>query len=213
MMTDTTIKKAYVDIPSGKQIHYRYAIPTANARSTPIIYLHKSASSSASFELLMSHYAAQGYAGYAPDMPGSGQSFDPTEEDAEAIHEQGTKWFTDIFLAAFDKLGVRNGASSWAPPRKFHIIGHHSGASLASQIAATHPEMVASICSIGATIIGYEERQEMKERFLKPFSMWPESRCGFERSANIFAPLSRQASIRWISPPQDVGVSRQDGRG
>ncbi|KAK5123605.1 hypothetical protein LTR85_002643 [Meristemomyces frigidus] len=166
-MTQSTVKKAYIDLPSGQQIHYRYVLPTSSAKSQPIIYLHKSASSSVSFEKLMSHYAVQGFAGYAPDMPGFGQSFDPTEEDVKAIHEQGTKWFTDIFLTVFEKLGICNGASSSSPP---HIIGHHSGASLATQIAATNPQMLASICLVGATVIGYEERLAMKALFLTTFN-------------------------------------------
>ncbi len=95
-------------------------------------------------------------------MPGFGGSFDPTEEQAEEIERSGTEWFTSVFLAVFDRLGIT--------ASKFHIIGHHSGASLATQIAATHPYLVASICQIGATTIGYEERQKMRERFLVPFN-------------------------------------------
>ncbi|KAF2769754.1 alpha/beta-hydrolase [Teratosphaeria nubilosa] len=154
------VKKAYADLRSGQQIHYRYVLPSTSAQDIPIVYLHKSASSSASYVKLMSHYAKQGYAGYAPDMPGFGQSFDPTQEDVEAIHARGTAWYTDVFLFVFEQLGLR----------RFHVIGHHSGASLANQLAATQADRVASLCLIGATIIGFEERQKMKERFLKPFN-------------------------------------------
>ncbi|KAK3068094.1 hypothetical protein LTS18_000818, partial [Coniosporium uncinatum] len=71
------LKKAYVDTTHG-QIHYRYILPPAQhlAKIHPILFLHKSASSSASYESLMEHYASQGYACYAPDMPGFGGSFD-----------------------------------------------------------------------------------------------------------------------------------------
>lgn len=95
-------------------------------------------------------------------MPGFGQSFDPTDEEADEIQQAGTEWFANVFLAAFERLGITK--------RPFHIIGHHSGASLATQIAAAQPHLVASICQIGATTIGYEERQRMKKLFLVPFN-------------------------------------------
>jgi pimeloyl-ACP methyl ester carboxylesterase len=171
-MAGPVLKKAYADLPIGQQIHYRYALPTTPSDKPPIVYLHKSASSSASFEKLLLHYAEQGHAGYAPDMPGFGQSFDPTEDDVERIHEQGTAWFTGIFMTVFEQLGLCNRSSNQRAGNggKFHIIGHHSGASLANQLAATYPNIVESNCLVGATVIGYEERQKMKELFLKPFN-------------------------------------------
>ncbi|KAK4898175.1 hypothetical protein LTR27_004182 [Elasticomyces elasticus] len=161
-MAQQVIKKAYVDLPLDQQLHYRYVLPSSPHGSKVIVFLHKSASSSVSYEQLMLLYTKQGYSCYAPDMPGFGNSFDPTESQAEEIQRLGTQWFADIFLSAFERWGITQS--------KFHIIGHHSGASLATQIAATHPDLVASICQIGATTIGYEERQRMKEIFLVPFN-------------------------------------------
>jgi pimeloyl-ACP methyl ester carboxylesterase len=155
------VKKAYLELPLNQQLHYRY-ITQADSESPVIVFLHKSASSSASYERLMLHYAGEGFSCYAPDMPGFGGSFDPTDEQANEIQQQSTKWFTDIFLQAFEQLGITKS--------KFHIIGHHSGASLATQIAATCPELVASICHIGPTTIGPEERERMRKTFLVPFN-------------------------------------------
>ena len=125
------IKKGYVDTPSG-QIHYRYAIPSGtNDVGRTIILLHKSASSSASYEKIMRQLCAKGYKCYAPDMPGFGGSFDPTPEAIEEILQQGTRWFVDVFMAAFRSLGIFDPGASTV-----HIIGHHSGACLASEIAA-----------------------------------------------------------------------------
>lgn len=70
--------------------------------------------------------------------------------------------YAAIFVTALDRLEVTK--------QRFHIMGHHSGASLATQIAASHPDLVQSICQIGATTIGYEERQRMRNVFLIPFN-------------------------------------------
>lgn len=161
-MSSLIVKKGYVDSGNQQQLHYRYITPVAGRKDNAIIFMHKSASSSVSFEPLMLHYAHEGYASYAIDMPGFGGSFDPNEAQAAEIEQDGTAWFSQVLLQALECLDVSR--------QKFHIIGHHSGASLATQIAATHPDLVASICQIGATTIGFAERQKMRERFLVPFN-------------------------------------------
>ena len=93
----------------------------------------------------MLHYADQGFSCYAPDMPGFGASFDPTPEQEVEIERTGTEWFAAIFMTALGSLGITK--------QRFHIIGHHSGASLATQIAASHPELVHSICQIGTSLL------------------------------------------------------------
>jgi len=160
-MASAKVKKAYVDINDSQQLHYRYVAPK-DCDSGVIVFLHKSASSSSSWEKLMLHYAGQGFSCYALDMPGFGGSFDPTPEQESEIDRTGTEWFAAVFMTALDRLGVTK--------HRFHIIGHHSGASLATQIAARHPDLLKSICQIGATTIGYDERQRMREIFLIPFN-------------------------------------------
>jgi pimeloyl-ACP methyl ester carboxylesterase len=160
-MSPLSVKKAYIDINNSQQLHYRHVVPQDNS-SGVIIFLHKSASSSSSWEKLMLHYASQGFSCYAPDMPGFGASFDPTPEQEAEIERTGTEWFATVFVTALERLGTTKTA--------FHIIGHHSGASLATQIAADHPDLVRSICQIGATTIGYEERQRMRDIYLVAFN-------------------------------------------
>jgi pimeloyl-ACP methyl ester carboxylesterase len=160
-MDSFLVKKAYIDISESQQLHYRHIVPK-DGSSGVIVFLHKSASSSSSWEKLMLCYASKGFSCYAPDMPGFGESFDPTPTQAEDINRTGTEWFATIFMAALKSLGVTK--------QPFHIIGHHSGASLATQIAASHPDLVQSICQIGATTIDYAERQRMREIYLVPFN-------------------------------------------
>ncbi|KAI0473053.1 Alpha/Beta hydrolase protein [Xylariaceae sp. FL0804] len=170
--TTTMIKKAYADTPHG-QVHYRYAVPAAPAAADAdaaapvvpaardaLVFLHKSASSSASFERLMAHFAARGHACYAPDMPGFGGSFDPSPAAAAEIAARGTRWYVDLFTGVFASLGLGS----------FHVIGHHSGASLAVEMAAVRPELVRSACLVGASIMSAEDRAKMKEQFFAPFN-------------------------------------------
>ncbi|KAK5173985.1 uncharacterized protein LTR77_001064 [Saxophila tyrrhenica] len=187
-MPELIVKKAYIDVSStNQQLHYRYVLPTSTSKDSTIVFLHKSASSSVSWERLMCHYAAEGFSCYAPDMPGFGMSFDPTEQQAAEIEQAGTKWYAEIFLDALKQLGVTK--------QKFHIIGHHSGASLATQIAADHPDLVASICQIGATTIGYEERQRMREIFLVPFNQPTEDGSHLQKTWDYLGKMGAQTSL------------------
>jgi pimeloyl-ACP methyl ester carboxylesterase len=157
-MTPAPIKKAYIDVPEG-QIHYRYAIPAASAPSKiPIVFLHKSASSSISYVKLIDHFSALGYICYAPDMPGFGNSFDP---DPSPTSPYTTTYFSSIYVAALTALGLFDVAKGG-----FHLMGHHSGAALALEIAALHPEVVKTLTLVGPTILGEAERQEMVDGLL-----------------------------------------------
>ncbi|KAH9885729.1 Alpha/Beta hydrolase protein [Xylariomycetidae sp. FL2044] len=158
-MSNPQIKKAYADSPYG-QVHYLF-IPGSPEKDV-LIFLHKSASSSVSYEKLMNHYGSLGHPCYAPDMPGFGGSFDPSAAAIEEITAKGTRWYVDLFIGVFESLGLDSGG--------FHVIGHHSGASLATEMAAVYPEVVRSICLVGASIMSAEERAKMKEKFFAPFN-------------------------------------------
>ncbi|KAF2808491.1 uncharacterized protein BDZ99DRAFT_464360 [Mytilinidion resinicola] len=84
----TPIKKPTPTTPSAKST----TAPPCPPRppKPPPILLHKSASSSAYYDRLIAHYSARGHPCYAPDMPGFGNSFDPSAADVAAIHARGT---------------------------------------------------------------------------------------------------------------------------
>ncbi|KAI1850374.1 hypothetical protein JX265_002272 [Neoarthrinium moseri] len=159
-MESLSIKKAYVDSEYG-QVHYRYAVPPQVTRDT-LVFLHKSASSSISYTKLIQHYSSAGHSCYAPDMPGFGGSFDPPPPAIDIISTKGTRWYVDLFMSVFEALGLAD--------KGFHIIGHHSGASLATEMAAVYPDKVKSICLVGASIMSAEERAKMKEQYFAPFN-------------------------------------------
>ncbi|ETS84137.1 hypothetical protein PFICI_02162 [Pestalotiopsis fici W106-1] len=153
------IRKAYADSSYG-QVHYRYALPSV-VTGDALVFLHKSASSSVSYTKLIQHYCGKGHTCYALDMPGFGGSFDPDPATIEEILSKGTRWYVDLFKTVLASLGIVSG---------FHIIGHHSGASLATEMAAMYPDDVKSICLVGASIMSAEERAKMKEKFFAPFN-------------------------------------------
>jgi pimeloyl-ACP methyl ester carboxylesterase len=150
------IKKAYVDLPEG-QIHYRYLLPQKLTSKLPIVFLHKSASSSISCTKLMHHYASTGYNTYALDLPGFGQSFDPISPPDQPLT---TPWYAKILHSALTQLDLG----------KYHLVGHHSGAVLSIELAIIYPDDVQSISLIGASIMTAEERAAMKEVFFAPFN-------------------------------------------
>ncbi|RDW61303.1 hypothetical protein BP5796_11195 [Coleophoma crateriformis] len=159
-MAPSVVKKGYADISLG-QIHYRYALPTTAAQKTPIIFLHKSASSSKSYENLIEYYVSQGHPCYAPDMPGFGGSFD-TELDPSPPYS--TTWYCSIFEEVFRQLDL------FAAGKKVHLCGHHSGSTLALEMGVTYAEYIKSITMIGAGLMNEAERLEMKSHYFAPFN-------------------------------------------
>lgn len=129
------IKKGYVDTTDG-QIHYRYC---GGGTGLPILFFHMTASSSRAFESLMTHL--EGFCPmYAFDLPHYGQSFRP-------IAEPSYDYMAEILIEAIDNLNID----------RFHCFGHHGGTNLAAQLAATHPDRVASIMLAGVTYPTMEE--------------------------------------------------------
>ncbi|WAH60778.1 alpha/beta fold hydrolase [Pseudomonas silvicola] len=145
-----TIKCGYVDTEHG-QIHYRFSRASSSGAPT-VVYLHKSASSSRMFEATIVGLASD-YNGYALDMPGFGQSFDP--QDVPAI-----AWYVDIFIQALDRLNIE----------RFHLVGHHTGGCIAGEMAVLHPKRVLSMTMIGPTLLSAEEREQFRSHYSTPFN-------------------------------------------
>ncbi|TLS29598.1 hypothetical protein PpBr36_00665 [Pyricularia pennisetigena] len=180
------VRKAYVDTPSG-QVHYRAGRPPYGMaeRHDVLVFLHRVAASSASFEELMIHYATEGFTSLAPDMPGFGASFDPSEDDNSIIARDGTAWYVNVLASAL--RAILSGVSfSAMTPRPIHILGHHAGAALAIQLASQSPLsdshfsvvyrpppsglMIKSLTLVGPSIMSAAQRSMMKERLIDPLN-------------------------------------------
>lgn len=133
-----TIRKAYVDLPEG-QVHCRIVEGSAPA----IVFLHQTASSSESFVPLLGALTLPNRL-IAIDTPGFGGSFDPPEQP-----ELGD--YAGWILATTDALAAG----------RFHLFGHHTGATLALHIAAQDPERVLSVMLAGPEFMTGPERAEL----------------------------------------------------
>ncbi|RME64356.1 MAG: alpha/beta hydrolase [Alphaproteobacteria bacterium] len=141
------IKKAYADTSAG-QVHYR----KSDGKGAPLVCLHQTASSSQMFVALMRALTGTRPI-YAFDTPGFGGSFDP----------EGMPALTDYcgwLLEAFDDVGLR----------RFHLLGHHTGACLGVEIAARHPDRVRSLSMIGPVPLTAAERKEFSKHYGAPFA-------------------------------------------
>lgn len=147
----TGIWKGYVDTPAG-QVHYREVDGSGN----PLVLLHQTASSSAMWEKVMERLAGA-VKMVAPDTPGFGGSYDPDEVGRIAD-------YSDVLMTALDGLGIG----------QFHLCGHHTGACVAVEIAAGHPERVLSLSMIGPVQLTGQEREEFRKHFSEPFAPDPD---------------------------------------
>lgn len=140
------IYKRYIPTEFG-QIHLRIA---GQLHKPPLVLLHQTASSSVMFERVMAHLANEFWL-IAPDTPGFGESFKPTETPS-------VKLYADSIRQALTELGIT----------KCHLLGHHTGASIAVQMAYEQPTLIDKLCLIGPPLMTKEQIAYF-EKTLVPF--------------------------------------------
>jgi pimeloyl-ACP methyl ester carboxylesterase len=122
------ITRAYADTEIG-QVHYRWL----GNEGRPVLLLHQVSSSSRMFEPLMARLVERGYRAIAMDLPGFGESDPPPRDFSIPDYADATALFLDA-------LELR------AP---LAVVGHHSGALVAAELAASRPERVQRLVLIG----------------------------------------------------------------
>ncbi len=136
------IKRAYADLSHG-QLHYRVA---GNRNKPVLLLLHQSPSSSVMYEQLMSLLGNEFYL-LAPDTPGFGMS-DPLTGSASV--EAYAKIIREFLL----QQGVD---STW-------VFGHHTGASVAVQLAFDAPGLVTKLALSGPTLLSEALKSALPEK-------------------------------------------------
>ena len=135
------VRKAYVDTGFG-QFHYRYL--AADNSEAPTVFFHRTPVTSASFVEVMHNLA-----GWRPmvafDTPGFGATFTP-EPDSKMAD------FVAFFAAAIDALEIGN----------FHLVGHHTGAHFAAELALHLPDRALSMMIDGAMVTTAQERAALR---------------------------------------------------
>jgi pimeloyl-ACP methyl ester carboxylesterase len=130
------IQRRYADTPEG-QIHYR-----ERAGDGPVVLLlHQTPSSSLMWERLMAIHPA-GPRLIAVDTPGFGASDAPAELPAE-----GMTYYARRLAGLLDVLGLD----------RVDVVGHHTGAMVATELAVIAPERVGRLVLIGTVLVTPEE--------------------------------------------------------
>ena len=138
-MDTAAIRKGYADCAGG-QIHFR----RVDGPGPPIVLLHRTPVSSASFSRMLSFLSTK-RAAIAIDTPGFGQSFRPA--GAPSSVDYGA-WL----LGALDALGFAT----------FDLAAHHSGTHFAVEMARLAPHRVRSLTLSGVLHAPAEERAKMR---------------------------------------------------
>ncbi len=140
--------RGYVTVDK-RQMHYRSLAPAgAGPDDRPeAVLLHQVSSSSRMFESFMPILAAAGIGSVAPDLPGFGES-DPLPSTTVDGWAQSVLGFSDEVGAA---------GRVW-------LMGHHTGAGIAVEVALTAPERVAGLVLVGVPFhVSAEARQRRWE--------------------------------------------------
>jgi pimeloyl-ACP methyl ester carboxylesterase len=141
------VRKGYADIADG-QVHYAQVA----GDGAPIVFIHKTVSTYRMWLPVMAALPA-GHAMIAFDTPGFGESFDPAEP---VDMPQYAAWIGESMRA----LGI-------GPA---HVVGHHTGAAIALELAVMAPELFLSVGLIGPLPLSSEERAESAEKYGTAFA-------------------------------------------
>jgi pimeloyl-ACP methyl ester carboxylesterase len=144
-VTSPPTRRRYADTRNG-QIHVRERAGLEPA----IVFLHQTALSSRCYEPLL-RQAELPQRLIALDLPGFGQSFRP---DGWPTMAQYGHWVLD----ALGALGVGH----------MHLFGHHTGASLATEMARQQPTHVRSLMLCGPVCFTREESEQFRGDFERP---------------------------------------------
>ncbi|HWU04168.1 MAG TPA: alpha/beta hydrolase [Novosphingobium sp.] len=155
-MTDTTIRRGFVDVPHG-QTHYRHAGEgSLSASGEPLLIIHASPGSSRQQVKLIADFAGETRV-LAPDTPGNGDS-DPLPGPARG-EEPTIPELASAVLAFLDASGVE----------KVHVYGSHTGASIAAELAILAPARVSRLVLDGVSLLTPDELADILSKYAFPF--------------------------------------------
>jgi pimeloyl-ACP methyl ester carboxylesterase len=133
----STPRRGYADGPFG-QIHFQQL-----GSGVPIVLLHQAPMTSGQFDNVYAPLAARGFHAIGIDMPGFGQS-DPTDFTPRVED------YALIVPVVLDALGIEQAV----------VLGHHTGALVATEVALQFPTRVAALIVNGPLPLTEEARQE-----------------------------------------------------
>ena len=134
-----SVHRGYAAVSFG-QMHYRYA---GTPGKPVIVLLHQTPSTSEMYEDLMNELSSD-FRLIAPDTPGMGMS-DPLDG------QMTIAGLADGIAEFLDELGIDSCC----------VFGHHTGASIAAELASRHKNMTTAVALCGPTLLDDELRAKM----------------------------------------------------
>lgn len=130
------------------QIHYR-----TEGDGPALVLLHQTPDSSRAFEAAIPGLGTERRV-LAMDTPGYGDSAPPDRPYAMA-------GYAGAVIALLDALGIEQAA----------VLGNHTGASIAVEVAAAYPERVSALITVGIPFWDEAERELMRTRYMVPLEV------------------------------------------
>jgi pimeloyl-ACP methyl ester carboxylesterase len=132
------IERGFVSTPG--QVHYR-----KGGSGSALLLLHQTAESSRAYQAVLPLLAQQ-HTVIATDTPGYGDSRVPD-------HPPSVSDYAAVNMAVLDSLGIEQAA----------VMGIHTGASIAIEIAAAYPQRTLALVAVGVPLWDAQERHERKQ--------------------------------------------------
>jgi pimeloyl-ACP methyl ester carboxylesterase len=129
MRSAISIRKGYADTPEG-QVHYLRC-----GEGRPLVLLHQSPAAATMWEAVLPLFAGAGYTAVALDLPGHGDSWRPLQPPSIPDYARSVKETLDVLRLA-----------------QVDIVGHHTGALVAAQVAVDFPARVGKLALWGLAI-------------------------------------------------------------
>jgi pimeloyl-ACP methyl ester carboxylesterase len=140
------LRRAYFECRYG-QLHVHNAIPSGGGfdEMTTLVCLHASSSTGRMF-LELSRILGTTRSVYSPDTPGCGESDPPPRALSAAAYSDAICDFTDSMRF-----------------RQIDLLGVHSGAALAAELAIARPKLVRRVVMVGAPALDADERTTYRD--------------------------------------------------
>lgn len=140
------LRRAYFECRFG-QLHVHNAIPAGGGfdELTTLICLHASSATGRSF-LEFSRAMGSSRSVYSPDTPGCGESDGPPSPPTIAVYADAIGDFLDSMRF-----------------RQVDLLGVHSGAAVAAELAISRPKQVRRVAMIGAPCLDAEQRRSFRD--------------------------------------------------
>jgi pimeloyl-ACP methyl ester carboxylesterase len=140
------LRRAYFECRYG-QLHVHNAIPSGGGfdELTTLVCLHASSSTGRAF-LEFSRLLGTSRSIYSPDTPGCGESDAPPKQIAVAGYAEAIGDFLDSMRF-----------------RQVDLLGVHSGAAVAAELAITRPKQVRRVLMVGAPALDADARRSYRD--------------------------------------------------